>query len=845
MHENAFAGLQTREIEGERRRNERARDRRERGCRDPPGRGRDQLLVRDHVRPERAESHSDHVIADGDVGDLGAGLDDAPAHLPAQQSLFDEPERPEDVPEVQSGCLDLDANLSRREGARGQLMHVRPVEHAVGVGGEHPPRLVGKGQPRRTVPGPHQARHHAAAATVRDVVLRVGVHQLVREVRRGSRRGGVEIEHPGLEVRGLALHALSEAPQGRARQAAAALALQHLRAACHEPQATFGSGARVADALNHGQGALARPSHVPPHLLGRGLFSGAVQGREMHHSAEGNAGGQAVDERPPRLAPPHLDHGGRRVRRDRVRPPGVRFLGARQHHRLVAGSQVAGQPRRPRRRETARAARDHPRARRLGHPRRSLRHDHALVVHGVGLVLVRAQHLHSLETGVAQRLPPYRGARERVAGAVVVGEPPPPVELSEGQVHPAQAAEVLQRDQLSGGREEAAAVVQRLVQGARRVQDVGGDEEVVAVQVEALPDRVLLDVERPVVDASAAVAEARFGLREEAGGDVGVHVLELAVREHREDGGGRRSGARADLDHAQAPSPGQSVDQGADRHFQHAVSGPRNRSLEVEVRRGGLAAAEEESQRIFPAAEDLGQSGRGSPEQPGLRLAVGVPPEHDGGMPVQVGGQMRGPRVPGTQLDDEVAVLFLAERARPGRHLQDSREEAAVFGKDAELFPQLFRIHYRARNAFPAQPVQGLERVGPRPLFQVSEQGVPVVPVDPRLGQVLRPGLRPGPHRRRIRKEVRGRHAVGKRAFPPYDLVEEIADPFARRQQRGAGRPLHRVPADDPEQQPVGIADAHLAGQNFGRLARPRFGLAGRLAHAHVAEHPLRQLPGR
>ena len=670
------------------------------------------------------------MVADGNVGYLGADLDDAPAHLPAQQSLFDESERSENVPEVQSGGLDFDANLPRFERAHGKLLHERPVEHAVRIGGEHPARFVGEGQPRRTVLGSYQARHRAAAATVRDVILEVGVHQFVREVRYRCHRGGVEVEHSWLEVRRLALHALAEAPQCRAGQAASALAFQHLRAACHEPQSHFGSRARVAHALNHGQRGLARECHVPPHLFGGGLFSGAVQSHEVHDSAEGNIVWQVVDEGPPRLSPLHLDGRGH-AGCDRNPLLGVGSLGARQHHGLIAGSQIPGQLRRQPGRATARAAGHHPRTRGLGHHRGPLRHDHALVGHGDGVGLVHAQHLHLPETGVAQRLPPDRRARERVTGPVVVGEPPPPVELAEGQVHPAQAAEVLERDQLSGGRQEAAAVVQRLVQGARRVQDVGGDDEVVAVQVETLSDGILLDVERPVLDASAAVAEARFGLREEAGGDVGVHVIEPALREDRQDGSGRRSGPGADLDHAQAPSPGQRIDQGADRHLQHAVRGARDRSLEVEVGGGRFTAAEEEGQGVFAAVQDVGQRGGRAPEQPGLGLAVGVPLQHDGGVPVEIGGQIRGPWILRAQLDDERAVLLLAERARPGCHLEDSPEEAAVLGQDAEPFPQLLGIDDRTRDALPAQPVQRPQRVGPRPLLQIPQQRVPVVMVDP------------------------------------------------------------------------------------------------------------------
>ena len=113
----------------------------------------------------------------------------------------------------------------------------------------------------------------------------------------------------------------------------------------------------------------------------------------------------------------------------------------------------------------------------------------------------------------------------------VAGEAPPAVELPEGEIHPAQTAKVLERDQVPGRCKQSPAVRQRLLQVACRVQYVGRYGQVVAVEVEALFNGVLLDIERAVLDASPAIAEACLRFREEAGRDVGVHVTAFGARQ--------------------------------------------------------------------------------------------------------------------------------------------------------------------------------------------------------------------------------------------------------------------------------------------------------------------------
>ena len=76
---------------------------------------------------------------------------------------------------------------------------------------------------------------------------------------------------------------------------------------------------------------------------------------------------------------------------------------------------------------------------------------------------------------------------------------------------------------------------QGLLQIPRGVQHVGCDQQVAAVGIKALGDWVSFDVQRPVVDAAAAVAEPGLSLREESRGDIRIRVIEPAfgkLRKH-------------------------------------------------------------------------------------------------------------------------------------------------------------------------------------------------------------------------------------------------------------------------------------------------------------------------
>ena len=363
---------------------------------------------------------------------------------------------------------------------------------------------------------------------------------------------------------------------------------------------------------------------------------------------------------------------------------------------------------------------------------------------------------------------------------VVVGEPPPAVQLPEREVHPPQAAQVFQRDQLPRGREQPAAMRKGLLQVSGRMQDVGREEEVVAVGREALLDGILLDVERTVLDASAPIPEPGLGLREKARRDVGVHVVESSLGQQRQHGGRGRTGARPDLDHPQAASCGQGVDELPDRLFEQPVRGARHRCLEIEIGGGRFSAAEQQGEGVLAPPQHLGEGSARPPEKPHLGQAVGISPGHHGGVRVRLGRKDFRPRIFRPQRDDEAGSI-LDEHARFGEHLEHSPEDAPVFRHDAELLPQSLRIGGRTPSAPPAQRVQRRERVRPRPVLEVGQQRVPVIRIDSRLDQVFREQARGRFHRCRAGEEVRRRHARWKGALAPHDLVEQVVDALDRR----------------------------------------------------------------
>ena len=301
VDEYFLSSLQSRILEGQRGRYEGAGNGGEPGDRESRRRGRHEFRMCDHLRSEGAEAESHHVVARGDGRYFGAHLCDIAAHLPAQQALFDETEGPEDVPEIESGRLDGDADFPGFEGTRRERLHVGFVEDARRVRSQHPVRIFRKVQAIGFVSYSDQPRHHPAFPPVDDVILVVGVQEFVDEI--GGRRHlrGVQIQHPGLQMGRFAGYPLAESPQGGACHFAAEFPFQHLRPARNEPDPSGRDRIGFDQSLHEREGAGAGTFHVLRHFSGGGLRTVAIQPREMHYPVEWHILRQAFDQRSPRF----------------------------------------------------------------------------------------------------------------------------------------------------------------------------------------------------------------------------------------------------------------------------------------------------------------------------------------------------------------------------------------------------------------------------------------------------------------------------------------------------------------------------------------------------------------
>ena len=110
--------------------------------------------------------------------------------------------------------------------------------------------------------------------------------------------------------------------------------------------------------------------------------------------------------------------------------------------------------------------------------------------------------------------------------------------------------------------------------------------------VEALGYGVSLNVQRTVLNAAVAIAEARLGLGEEARGNVGVGVFEPTRGKLGKHGRGGRPRTGPDFNHSKSSIVGQGGDEGLDRVGQHSVGGAGNGGLQVKIGRRWFAAAE-------------------------------------------------------------------------------------------------------------------------------------------------------------------------------------------------------------------------------------------------------------
>ena len=599
VDQDPVAGFQSGDLPRERRGHEDLRHGGESGGRQPRRSGRHQFPTGDDFGAQRPEREADHAVSRRDAGHLATDLEDPAAHLFAEEPSLDQPHRPEHVEEVQPAGLDRNPDFAGRERTRRPGDDPQFLERAALVRGEVPVMILRQGQALRAAPGADKSGRQPAVPPVRDIGLRIGKEQLFRDLGGRCGRGGVEIQHPGLQVARFPGDHPAESPERRARELSRPLPFEDLGAARNEPRPPGRGRIGVGQTLDEREGAPRRVAHVRRQLPRGGVRPAAVEPCEMHDPGEREIPGRIRQERSPSVAAVRFEG----FPDDPVRlVAGGRGFSVHEHDGLVSRREF----RRQFRAHPAAVPRNHPDARTQGHLRRSAGHDHPPVRQAAGLRFVHPDDFRFLESGVTKRPAPHLGAGQRVTRAVLVGEPPPAVELSENQVHPAPAALVLKRDELSRGGEEFPAVVQRLVEVPRGVEHVGGNRQVVTVVFEALRHRVLLDVQDAVFDPGVLAAEPGLGVREETRGDVRVGVVEPAGLELRQDAVGCRPDPRADLDHPEGPPFRESGDDHLHHVPQHPVGGAPDGRLGVEIAGPGRLVAEQERQGVFTAPKHFG-----------------------------------------------------------------------------------------------------------------------------------------------------------------------------------------------------------------------------------------------
>jgi hypothetical protein len=157
------------------------------------------------------------------------------------------------------------------------------------------------------------------------------------------------------------------------------------------------------------------------------------------------------------------------------------------------------------------------------------------------------------EPGVAQQaLPRVLGNAGLVRSDVVV-EQPPALQQPEDQGHEQPGARQLHDDEHSARAEQLLEPVERPAQVRRRVQHVRGDDHVERMRVEALLERIALDIERPGLRERKA-GELVLRMRGEAGRDVGEHVFGAMLRQSGKHEAGHAPGSAADLQNPQRPA---------------------------------------------------------------------------------------------------------------------------------------------------------------------------------------------------------------------------------------------------------------------------------------------------
>ena len=337
MDQDPLARLEIRRLEGQRRGHEDARYGGQRRRRQVGRRGYGQGFSGHGLRSEGAVAQRDDAFADGEPGHVLADFDNPAHQFFAEQTFLEEPHAPEDVPEVEPGGFHGDPDLARLERLDGLRCDDDLVERAAVVGVEQPARRVREVEARWPVGRAHEPRHPASPVSIGDVRLGIGPEQLLDQLVDGRRRPRIEVDQPRLPMGCLAGHDLAEAPQRGADQFAGAFTLEYLGTPGQEPDSPPGQRVGIGETLRQRQCGSADAPGVLGHLLRGRVDAVTVQRGEMHHAVERQVFRQSFEQPLPRL-PAHRVHRCRIHARPRTHL--VAFVGARDHHRLVAGRET-------------------------------------------------------------------------------------------------------------------------------------------------------------------------------------------------------------------------------------------------------------------------------------------------------------------------------------------------------------------------------------------------------------------------------------------------------------------------------------------------------------------------
>ena len=302
VNQHPLAGLQLRKVERQRRGDEHRRHRGQRRGGHVRRRRCHHFLTHHRLGTEGAERQGDDAVTGRDACDFCADFDHVAAHLAAQETFVDDAEGAEQVPEVETGGLDRDADFPWFQGTFRSGQHLQPFQGAARVGFQKPASLVGQCQPFGCGAGANQAGCLPDSQAKGNVGFGVGIHEFVDEV--GQRYGvrGIEVEHPRVQMRRFPSRHLAQTPQRGAGQFTLMLAFQHLPAAGDEPDALPRGNVGVRRALHESQRAAACSLRSLAQFAGCRVGAAPVQRSQMHDAAEWGVAGQTLKQRAPRFS---------------------------------------------------------------------------------------------------------------------------------------------------------------------------------------------------------------------------------------------------------------------------------------------------------------------------------------------------------------------------------------------------------------------------------------------------------------------------------------------------------------------------------------------------------------